>query len=159
MRVGEVTKSTHVLKAKDVHIGQNKDKILLILHSSKTHAEFMEPQEIRISATMASPSRQRHFCPFNLIRAYLNVRDGYRSANEQFFIFANGLEVSAAQARSVLKQLLERINVNSDTFNFHSLRIGRSCDLYKWGYSFEFIQRAGQWKSKCCVSIFKKITE
>ena len=103
MRVGEVTKSTHVLKANDVHAGQNKDKILLILHSLKTHAEFMEPQEIRISTAMTDQHRQRHICPFKLIRAYLNARGGYRSTNEQFFIFANCLEVSAAQARSVLK--------------------------------------------------------
>ena len=49
MRVGEVTKSQHVLKAKDVHIAQNKDKILLILYSSKTHTKGSRPQKIKIT--------------------------------------------------------------------------------------------------------------
>ena len=50
MRVGEVTKSQHVLKAKDVHIAQNKDKILLILYSSKTHTKGSRPQKIKITS-------------------------------------------------------------------------------------------------------------
>ena len=36
-RVGEVTESPHVVKAKDVKIGTNKDKLKFILHTSKTH--------------------------------------------------------------------------------------------------------------------------
>ena len=39
MRIGEVTMSPHVIKAKNVHIAKNKDKILLVLYSSKTHSE------------------------------------------------------------------------------------------------------------------------
>ena len=50
MRVGEVTKSQHVLKAKDVHIAQNKDKILLVLYSSKTHTKGSRPQKIKITS-------------------------------------------------------------------------------------------------------------
>ena len=36
-RIGELTTGQHPVKAKDVHIGQNKEKMLFILHSSKTH--------------------------------------------------------------------------------------------------------------------------
>ena len=36
-RVGELTASEHVVKAVNVRIGQNKNKILFILDSSKTH--------------------------------------------------------------------------------------------------------------------------
>ena len=43
MRVGEVASGTHPLKAKDVHIADNKNKILLILHSSKTHGKESPP--------------------------------------------------------------------------------------------------------------------
>ena len=32
LRIGEMTMSPHTLKAKNVHIGVNKDKILLILY-------------------------------------------------------------------------------------------------------------------------------
>ena len=41
--VGEVTLSPHVLKAKDIHIALNKDKILLVLYSSKTHDKGSRP--------------------------------------------------------------------------------------------------------------------
>ena len=34
MRVGEVTTSPHMLKARNVHVGLNKDKILLVLYLS-----------------------------------------------------------------------------------------------------------------------------
>ena len=46
MRVGEVSNSTHVLRAKSVHLAKNKDKLLLILYSSKTHDKSSRPQKI-----------------------------------------------------------------------------------------------------------------
>ena len=50
MRVGEVTHSQHVLKAKDVHVACNKDKMLLVLYSSKTHDKSNRPQKIKITS-------------------------------------------------------------------------------------------------------------
>ena len=38
MRIGELTEGDHPIKAKDIHIGVNKDKILLVLYTSKTHS-------------------------------------------------------------------------------------------------------------------------
>ena len=45
MRIGEVTLSPHVLKAKDVHKAMNKDRVLLVLYSSKTHDKSLRPQK------------------------------------------------------------------------------------------------------------------
>ena len=50
LRIGEVAESQHCLLAPNVNIGENKDKIQLILLSSKTHASESKPQEIKISA-------------------------------------------------------------------------------------------------------------
>ena len=47
MWIGEVTKSPHVVKAKDVHVAINQGKILLVLHSSKTHNKESRPQKIK----------------------------------------------------------------------------------------------------------------
>ena len=47
MRVGELTLSPHVLKAKNIHIGNNKDKIMMVLYSSKTHGKESRPQHIK----------------------------------------------------------------------------------------------------------------
>ena len=56
MRVGEVTYSDHVVKAKDVHSAQNKDKLLLMLYSSKTHSKGMKPQRIKITSNLIEKS-------------------------------------------------------------------------------------------------------
>ena len=50
MRIGEVVTGTHTARAKDVHIAHNKDKILIILCSSKTHGFESQPQKIKIEA-------------------------------------------------------------------------------------------------------------
>ena len=47
--IGEITDSDHVIKAKDVHVGVNKDKLLFVLRSSKTHGKGIKPQQIRIA--------------------------------------------------------------------------------------------------------------
>ena len=46
MRIGELAYSPHVLKAKDVHLAKNKSKLLILLHSLKTHSSGV--QEIKI---------------------------------------------------------------------------------------------------------------
>ena len=52
MRIGELVKSKaeHAVRACYVHVADNKNKILLILFTSKTHDETNEPQHIKISA-------------------------------------------------------------------------------------------------------------
>ena len=70
-RVSELTLSEHQVKARDIHIGINKDKILFILHSSKTHAKSLPPQMIKIKWTNHkkpnSKSEDMNFCPFQLL--------------------------------------------------------------------------------------------
>ena len=50
MRVGEVTMSDHVIKARDIHFAFNKEKLLIKLYSSKTHSTGMKPQNIKITS-------------------------------------------------------------------------------------------------------------
>ena len=44
MHIGELTQGNHPVLAKDIHIAKNKDKIRLLLHSSKTHGKESFPQ-------------------------------------------------------------------------------------------------------------------
>ena len=71
MRIGEIAKmkSPHFVKAKDVHIAQNKNKILLRLHTSKTHGRISKPQEIKITQVQTAQTK-RFFCPFKLMRNF-----------------------------------------------------------------------------------------
>ena len=48
-RVGELTSGDHPILAKDVHIAQNKDKVLFLLQTSKMHWKSDKPQIIKIS--------------------------------------------------------------------------------------------------------------
>ena len=49
MQIGELTMGPHVLKAKNVHLALNKEKLLLILYTSKTHDKGSYPQNIKIT--------------------------------------------------------------------------------------------------------------
>ena len=61
MRIGELTKGEHTLRAKDIHIGFNKKKLLLILFTSKTHGCESQPQEIKITANSLSKQQNEDF--------------------------------------------------------------------------------------------------
>ena len=72
-RIGEITESVHCMRALDVHVAGNKNKILYILRSSKMHGRNNKPQYIKISAQNEHYERNRrlHFCPFQLSQEYL----------------------------------------------------------------------------------------
>ena len=49
-RIGELTSGKHMVKARDVHVAQNKEEFLFILRTSKTHWKNMKPQIIKITS-------------------------------------------------------------------------------------------------------------
>ena len=147
MHIGEVTDSNHVIKASNIYIGQNKNKIKIILYSSKTHDASTRPQEIRISASEASGRKEKFFCPFQLNREYMRLRSHYKDSNKNYFVFSDRSPVMYTHARNVLKSCIKNLHLNPDCYNFQSLRIGRSSDLLKFGYAVEAIKRMGRWKS------------
>ena len=65
--VGGITmnENSHTIKAKDVHIELNKNKLLFLLHSSKTHCQGNVPQTMKISAIGNGASKVR-FCSGNI---------------------------------------------------------------------------------------------
>ena len=150
MRVGEVTKSQHVLKAKNVHIATNKDKILFVLFSSKTHDEGSRLQKIKITSNKQEKSGSyitRHFCPFKLMRQYLQIRGDFWTEHEQFFVFRDHNPVTPSHARKVLKIILNRMDLNDNNYGMHSFRIGRTTDLIKYKYTIDEVKLMGHWKS------------
>ena len=68
IRIGEVTQSQHILKAKDVQIADNKNKMLLILYLSKTHDKESKPQMVTITEQATDNTKnQKFFYPFRLM--------------------------------------------------------------------------------------------
>ena len=87
LRVGEITLGPHTLRACNVHVG-DKDKIMLVLSTSKTHGKESAPQKIKIAAVPTRPKSTKFFCPFKLMLYYMYVRGEYLQDEEEFFIFS-----------------------------------------------------------------------
>ena len=151
LRIGELTAGAHPIKAKDIHVSDNKEKILIVLHSSKTHGSKSHPQKIKITGNDSQDIRdkqfQRFFCPFKLVCQYMLTRGSFCSDHEQFFIFRDKTPVKLSNVKTVLNQSLNSLNLNQDLYDCHSLRIGRASDMLKLHYSLEEIKFAGRWKS------------
>ena len=91
MHIGELTLSPHAVKAKDIHLAGNKDKILIVLYSSKTHGRDSPPQKIKITAAhtpecLLKKHKLPFFCPFTLAHNYMELRGGFADDQEQFFV-------------------------------------------------------------------------
>ena len=166
MRVGELAakvdnagnKSNHAVKACDIHVGQNKEKIMIILRSSKTHGKESLPQKIKISADSWTAKRQlmNHFSPFELLRTYMKICGNYDYDVEQFFVFKYNVKVQPEHIRNVLKLRLRRLGLNEDLYNRQSFRIGRATDLIvKANWPVELVKRMGRWKSNAVYKYVK----
>ena len=149
-RIGEVTSGNHPIKAKDVYVSLENEKILLILYTSKTHGKHTRPQSIKISSTKRTlhrNSKQPVFDPFKLAREYQAIRGGYIEDDDPYFVFSDNSPVKPRHVRKLLKELLECLNLNSNNYGTHSFRTGRATDLFKNGQSVETIKKWGRWKS------------
>ena len=157
MRVGEMTESQHVIKARNIHIAVNKNKILIVLYSSKTHSRAMRPQEIKIVANYDEQTGayiKHNFCPFRLLRRYVAVKDFYVHEDDQFFVFRDGSLVRPQNLRDLLKEMITKLRLNSDLYGMHSLRIRRCTDLIKYNYSLDEVRMLGRWRLN---TVFKYI--
>ena len=152
-RVGELATGSHPVRAKDVHIAQNKDKIMFILYTSKTHNKAMRPQKIKISALEQHSSR--YFCPFKASREYLAIRGNYRNDSDPFFIYRDQTPVTPQHVHSVLRKTLSALNLNHKLYNMHSIKIGRTSDMLNYGYSVEQIRLVGHWRSNAVYNYIR----
>ena len=158
LRISELVKSDHIVKACNVHMALNKDKLMIMLYSSKTHGEGSRPQSIKIVSNRREKSGKyahRHFCPFVVINDFIKMRGNYTHEMEQFFIFHDGSPVFPSQVRKMLNTVITNIGLDSSKYGVHSLHIGRCTDLIKYGYSIEEVKRMGRWKSNSVYKYFR----
>ena len=85
----------------------------------------------------------------------MKFRGNYFNEDEQFFIFADRSPVKPQHIRNTLRDLLDTLGLNSVLYDVHSLRIGRTCDLEKFGYSIQTIKSMGRWKSNAVYRYLK----
>ena len=89
----------------------NKDKLLLVLYSSKTHDKESRPQKITITSNNIERTgnyKDRHFCPFKLMRRYMQLRGGYESDEEQLFVFRDNNPVTPVHAHNPMWSFFRR---------------------------------------------------
>ena len=156
LRAGEIATGPHVILAENVSIGTNKDKILFLLRTSKTHDISCKPQLVKI--TRASGTAQARFCPFKILNDYIECRPPARNAREQFFVFSDNSPVKPDHVRNLLKILLTRNQFNPQLYSLHSFRIGRCSDLLKLGLSVKTIKHLGRWKSNAVFRYLRNWT-
>ena len=151
-----VTPANHTIAVTDVHVGKNKQKILFILRTSKTHQQSSQPQMVKISTKpLGSEQQYQGFCLYQLLCNYMAVRPQYCCVQEPFFIFRDRSPVTAEHLRSTLKILLAAAGFDPNNYLGHSFRIGRSSDLMKYGVSVETIKKLGRWKSNIVFSYIR----
>ena len=149
-RAGELARGPHVILVCNTHIGINKNKFLFVLKSSKTHDNGSQPQRIKISELSKGKRRLpkvEKYCPFNILKNYLQVWPASRSCDEQFFAFSDGSAVQPSHLIDVLKRMILKIGLQPNLYNIHLLRIGMASQMMKQGISVETIKKIGRWKS------------
>ena len=124
LRVSEVTATPgmHSEKVQDIRMGQNKDKILFILRSSKTHGLYMTPQLVKIATE--NNNKDKCYCPFTALYEYIQLRPGYIDPSEQFFVFKDRTPVSSLHMQSTLHVMLQAMGYRYELYNCHSFRVG-----------------------------------
>ena len=156
LRVSELTltSSKHAIKAQDIHTATNKSKILIQLHSSKTHGKESRAQNIKIVPNPDFNKNQTKliFCPFEVTECYLKLQGNFCTKNQQFLVFADGSPVTSRHFRMTMRDILSRLNLDNKLYDTHSFRIGRANDMLKAGYTIDQIKLSGRWKSN---AIFK----
>ena len=160
LRAGELVDSEHAIKAAHIHMAQNKEKIMIVLYSSKTHDKANRPQHIRIIKNIDERSGNycnRVFCPFQLVDEYLRMRGDYDHMEEQLFIHRDGSPVSQMQMRQVLSSAIQALGLNHQLYGVHSLRLGRATDLAKFSYSLEEIRQMGRWRSNVVYKLHQTV--
>ena len=129
-RVGELTAGSygvHTVKAKDVHTGKNKQKLMFVLHTSKTHDRGSKPQITKINCVEFDSLGWKNYrsqrcnnlvelCPFTLLRNYLHCRKyGCRNNNENFFMFSDRSMVTQQNFNKILRLTLKVAGLNPVT--------------------------------------------
>ena len=85
LRISKITSGAHPMLAVDVHVASNKNKILFVLRTSKTHWTDNKPQLIKITSTQnRNTAKGRDFCPFIILKEFVSFGPTCRDFREPF---------------------------------------------------------------------------
>ena len=150
-RIGKVTQSPQVVLAQNVHVGMNKNKLLFVLYTSKTHNKGSKPQTIKISIESCT---NQLCCPFQGIKKFIAIWKKFIN-NEQFFIFRDRSPVMSAHFRAVLAKSIKWNQLNPSSYSSQGFRASRSSDLLDIGLSVETIKKFGHRRSSAVYTYLR----
>ena len=104
----------HTVKASNIHVATNKEKILAVLYTSKTHGKESFPQKVKITSNKECLKRvvKRNFCPFKILKKYIETRHQHTvNDDEVFFIYRDRTPVQASTVRNLLKDLISNLGL------------------------------------------------
>ena len=159
--IGELCKTkyaNHTIRTNNIHIGMNKEKIMVVLYTSKMHGKGSNPQKIKITSSSDDThlKKSRNFCPFRLMRNYMFFRQGYDFQNEFFFIGKDRSPVTVEMVRNTLRSLLQTLGLDPNMYDTHSFHAGRASDMVQqYGCSVLEVKRAGRWRSNAVYHYLK----
>ena len=159
-RIGEITMSPHVVKARDTHIAVNKNKMMFVLFTSKTHGHNVKPQMIKISSQKVEEALKgsnvtHQWCPFMLLQRFLKIRNNSVTEQEQFFVFSDNSPVLPSHMRIVLKNLIFSLGLDADLYTVQGFRSGRASDLVDLKIPVSVVRNLGRWKSNAIYTYLK----
>ena len=150
LRIGEMTSGDHPINVRDVFVGRNNKKILIILRTSKTHSIADNPQQVKIADQEEDNnifSKSIRHCLFHLLKTYYEIRKHTGDKKGPLFISSDRSPVKPENFRFALKSAIKRCGLDPNNYDTHFLRSGRSVDLLKDGTPVENIKQLGGWKS------------
>ena len=137
-RIGEITSGDRPIQVDDVFLTDNKNKIQIVLRSSKTHTTADHPQIVKITSHMSNPKdkhffREAAFCPFLLLQDYMRIRKKRLpwSKRGPLFVFSDNTPVRPGNFSQVLKAAIKKCGLDNNNYSSHSLRSGRDSDRLK----------------------------
>ena len=103
-----------------------------MLHTLKSHNKGDFPQYIKIASNrtmhmdrnLNNESIPFAYCPYMLLRKYLELRPDYINNEEQFFVFNDRSPVTANHFRNNLKIVLNLAGVQYYSYSSQSFRAG-----------------------------------
>lgn len=162
LRISEITGSKHSLKARDLHLGQDRPKVQLRIWTAKNKKRGSWPDDLKIDglsdckACHPGSNKRSSFrvCPVHLISRFSAVRPN-TPEDCQFFCFADGSPIPQVLLRNTIKDVLDSIGIGRNSHNGQSFRAGRACDLRKLNYSIRDIKFFGRWHGNSVFKYFK----
>ena len=85
------------------------------------------------------------------------MRGGYDSDDECFFIYKDKQPVKASAVRTLIRTVITSIGLEGKNYDTHSMRVGRTGDLIKFGYSVEDVCKLGRWRSSTVYKYIRNL--